>query len=269
MSFKFHPLLLLLSLTLITNTFFAQFKTTITISIDTNCSCNNLKKKDLNGKFGLYAYNVAVPKYSNNYIDTLVQVLDLKNEQNITLDQGSYKLIYTPNDSLKKSNEHYITNPKINLTCFFFNKSHSSLIRQMGKKDILVFSSTYFGITNDDTIIPTHITAIYKKGKKFYVSYIKNEHKSFQISYIDVLPTGSFKSKFVLPESKYLLTEEQLELIIKFEKNLWKMATDNNLGNGLTAKSSIKLNNKEIRFYSKGYISLALWNEITQSHKNP
>ena len=77
----------------------------------------------------------------------------------------------------------------------------------MNKKDTVVISSTYFGNTNGETMIPTHTVVIFKKHKKYYASYYKTEQRELIIAY--AIP------KF---ETQIVLSEEQLQRFRKLKK---------------------------------------------------
>jgi len=260
MKLRFSHIISFLFLTLMTKMAIGQSQIEIKLTIDTDCFCNNSSILKLNGKFGIYAYT-PIPKYSVNYTDTLIKELEQKKEQIITLDQGNYKFIYTPNDSLERINQYYFSlNPyetQIHLNCFFFNKRYSPLLDQMSKKDTIVISSTYFGNTNGETLIPTHTLVIFRKRKKYFASYYKTKHKE---TFLNLQST-----KY---ESQILLSVGQVQQFREFEEKILNMSINDNLKYEATAKNSIRLNGKNISFYSIGYVSLLLWNELNKTKPN-
>lgn len=236
----------------------------VKLTIDTNCLCQNSLITKQEGKFGIYAYT-PVPKYSDNYSDTLISELEQKSEQSIFLEHGSYKLIYTPNDSTERKKQYYFAlgpyETKIHLNCFFFGKTYASLIDQMGKKDTLIISSTYFGMTHEESIIPTHTLVLTRKRKKYYASYYNFEQRG-----IMGLDFSLISEKNGDYENRILLTEDQVLQFRDFEKKLLDLSINDNLSEQINSKNYIWINTTKIDFDSKGYVALTLWNELSEKH---
>ena len=120
--FIYNPLLLL---TLITNLVKGQSEIEIKLTIDSDCNCPDSLIIEPGSRFGIYAYT-PVPKYSGNYADTLIRELDFRKERKISLEQGTYKFIYTPSDSSKQKSQFYFAlNPyetHVHLNCFSLTK---------------------------------------------------------------------------------------------------------------------------------------------------
>ena len=262
MKISFSHIVPLLLLTLITSIALGQTQIKIKLTIDTDCVCNDSLTSKLNGKFEIYAY--APLTNSSNYTDNLIKELKLEKEQTIFLEQGSYKFIYTPFDSSERKSQYYFAlsnyETQIHLNCFFFNKSYPSLLDLMGKKDSFVISSTYYGITNGGTIVPTHTVVIFRKRKKYYASYYKSEQRGLSI------PAISIKGSKHKPQ--ILLTEEQVKRFRQFEVNFLKLSINDNLSYEVNTKNNIWINGKNISFDSKGYIALLLWNELNKTTTN-
>jgi len=260
---SFLHIISLLLLTLFTNIALGQTQIKVKLTIDTNCVCNDSLTSKFNGKFGIYSY--APLTNSSNYTDNLIKELKLEKEQTITLEPGTYKFIYSPSDSSERKNQYYFAlnqyETQIHLNCFFFNKSYHSLLDIMGKKDSFVISSTYFGITNGGTIVPTHTVVIFRKRKKYYASYYKTEQKGLSI------PAISTKSPKHKPQ--ILLTEEQVHRFRQFEVNFLKLSINDNLSYEVNTKNNIWINGEKISFDSKGYIALLLWNELNKTTAKP
>jgi len=260
----FSNIILLLFLTLITDIALGQIQYEVRLTIDTVCLCNDSLNSKPEGKFGIYAY-VPTPRNSGNYTDTLIRELEQKKEQTIILEQGNYKFIYSPSDSLEGENQYYFNlNPyetQIDLNCFFFNKRYSPLLNQMRKRDTIVITSTYFGPTNDATFRPTHTLVIFRKQKKYYASYFRIEQIGPPIPIINSLYIPKY-------ETQILLTEEQIEKIKEFENNFLKLSINDNLNYDVSAKNKIWFKGKNISFYSREYVSLLLWNELNKTTSN-
>lgn len=236
-----------------------QAEIAIKLTIDTECECNDSLRRQ--GKLGIYTYT-SIPWSTGDHKYELIKELEVKTEQEIVLQQGTYKIIYTPSDSSEKKNQFYFAlNPyetQIHLNCFFFNKTYRSLLDIMDKKkDTVVISSTYFGNTNGETMIPTHTVVIFKKHKKYYASYYKTEQRELIIEYAS--------SKF---ETQIVLSDEQLQRFRKFEENFLEMSINDNLNFEVNSKNHIWFHEKEISFDSKGYIALLLWNELNKTTAN-
>jgi hypothetical protein len=244
----------------ITNLVKGQSQIEIELTIDTDCNCYDSLIIEPGSKFGIYAYT-PVPKYSGNYVDTLIKELKIRKKQTISLEQGTYKLIYTPSDSSKQNNQYYFAlNPyetQVHLNCFFFNKNYRSVLDAMNKKDTVVINSTYFGNTNGQSIIPTHTVVIFKKHKKYYASYYKTEQRELIIEYTN--------PKF---ETQIVLSEEQLQQFRKFEENFLEISINDNLNFEVNSKNHIWIHDKIISFGSKDYVALLLWNELNKTTAN-
>lgn len=248
---------LLALLTLVINVALGQSKIDIKLTIDTSCACSSVETSK--GKFELYDY-APVQKYSDNYTDILIRELEIKKEQTLSVEQGTYKLIYTPSDSSKRKSQYYFaSNPyetNIHLNCFFFNKNYHSALDLMEKRDTIVISSSYYGNTHDESIITAHTVVIFKKRKKHYASYYKTEQREPKI---DLNPT-----RFPNIKAQILLSDRQVQLFREFEQNLPKMSINDNLSYEINSKSSIWFNGKKINFYTNNYIALLLWNELNK-----
>lgn len=235
----------------------------INLYIDTDCICEDSTISTLEGTFGIYAY-VVIPRYSGKYQDTLIKTLEFKPYQTINLEQGNYKLKFTPFDSTKKMSQYYFNyappNNYYHLNCSFFKKKKTPLFSQMKKRDTLYISSTYCGNTHEMMPIPTHTLVIIKNHDKYYASYYKQIRYEMQIV---ILPKNGYGGQIPKTDQQILLNEKQLQLIRQFEDNLVNIAIDDNLGYEAMAHSSIGLSGRKfISFYTKNYVSLNLWNEI-------
>ncbi|MBL4703655.1 MAG: hypothetical protein JKY54_03990 [Flavobacteriales bacterium] len=124
----------------------------------------------------------------------------------------------------------------------------------MSNNDAVVISSTYIGPTNDETSVPTHSVVIFRKHEKHYASYYKSEQRR---PLIWVQPISPQPPKF---DPQILLSEEQVQQFRAFEENFLDLSINDNLKYQATANNSIRLNGKNISFYSKGYVGLLLWN---------
>lgn len=257
--------LLLMTLTPVVAAGQDQYEIKLTIDID--CICNDSLNSKLKGEFGIYA-NVSIRGNSGNNIDTLIRELKIKKEQTIALTQGNYKFIYTPSDSLERTNQFYLSiypsyNEPIHLNCFYFNKRYPPLLEQMKEKDTLVITSTYVGNTYEGMLIPSHTVVIFKNQNKYYASYINNEYRQGHFQFR--VATESFKTPKY--ESQISLNEEGIEKIKEFDANLLMVSINDNYNYYAGVKNSIMLNGKNITFYSKWYASHLLWNEINKTEQ--
>lgn len=236
----------------------------IRLTIDTACICNNSLNSKLKGEFGIYA-NVSIRGNSGIYKDTLIRKVKIKNEQTIALRQGNYKFIYTPSDSRESTNQFYFRiypshNEPIHLNCFFLNKRYPPLLEQMKEKDTLVITSTYDGDYYEGMLIPSHTVVIFKNQNNYYASYINSQYKQGDIQ--SIVKMESFKTRKY--EFQLSLNEEGIEKIKEFDANLSIISINDNFNYHDGVRNSIMLNGKNITFYSEGYSSLLLWDEITK-----
>lgn len=239
----------------------------IMLTIDTACICNNSLNSKLKGEFGIYA-NVSFRGNSGICKDTLIRKVKIKNEQTIALRQGNYKFIYTPSDSRESTNQfhfsiHTTYNEPIHLNCFFFNKRYPPLLEQMREKDTLVITSTYDGDYYEGMLIPSHTVVIFKNQNNYYASYINSQYKQGDIQ--SIVKMESFKTRKY--ESQLSLNEEGIEKIKEFDANLSMISINDNFKYNGAVRNSIMLNGKNITFYSEGYSSLLLWDEITKTNE--
>lgn len=252
-------------LILITNVVSGQSQIEVKITIDIDCECTDSLSTKSIGKFGIYTYT-AIPWSDGDHKYDLLEEIEIKAEQRLTLQQGTYKLIFTPADSSQQKNQFYFAlsqyATQIHLNCFFFNKNYPSLLGQLNKKDTIVMSSTYHGNTNDETIIPTHTVVIFKKNKKYYASYYKSEQSGPQIA---IQPFSHQQPKF---DPQISLSEKQVQQFIEFEEDLLNRSINDNLNYEVNSKNNIWISGKKISFYSKEYITLLLWNELNKTTAN-
>lgn len=234
-----------------------------TITIDSSCFQSNVKTV-LDGTFGLYG-DVKIAEYPFRIKDTLLKVLEFKQEQVLTLEPMQYTLRYISNDSTQ--NEHsvtfYLQDRNINLSCFFFNKSYSLALRTMENNDYIKLVSRYAGKTNMDTEIPVLSLIIVKKRGNYYALYqqsITNE-QGLRFGDIQVRPIKDQKIK--IDENYLKLTSEQLRTIEEFWDNMHIYWVDNeSSGSYIPSKTIIHDKNGYFGFQSKKYISELLWNKL-------
>ena len=234
-----------------------------TITIDSACfrSSNSIV---LDGKFGLYG-DMKISEYPFWIKDTLIKVLEFKQEQVLTLEPMQYTLRYIPNDSTQKEHSviFYSQNRNINLSCFFFNKSYPLALRTMKNNEYLEIVSRYAGNTNMDTEIPVLSLIIVKKRRNYYALYqqtVTNE-QGLPIDDIQVRPIKDQKIK--IDENYLRLTSEQLRTIEDFWSNIHIYWVDNEFpGNYIPSRTILYDKNGHISFQSKKYISELLWNKL-------
>lgn len=248
-------LLLLGLLAALTEKSHAQADNEVQLTIDTDCCCGGNNPP---GKFGLYAYT-KIPRYSNQFGDTLIRYLEIRDTQSLALNWGHYKLIYTPADSSKPANQYYFTlspyEMNIHLNCFFFNQHYPSFLEAFDKRDTLLLRSTYFGPTNGATSIPSYTVIIFKNRKKYYASYGESAHYSHQVQ-----PQPRY---FPAVEPQMVLSEAQVQRLKAFEKEFLTYAIRDNLNYEAQATNFMWHKEKRVHFYSEKYLALLLW-EILQ-----
>lgn len=254
-------MIFLVFLVFITDIANGQSEIEIELTIDTECNCPDSLILEPGSQFGIYAFTY-VPKYSGNYKDTLISELDLLKEQKISLQQSTYKLIYTPADSTQQKSQYYFAlNPYetvFHLNCLFFNKSYSFFRDQTHKNDTIIISSTYFGPTNEDTDITTHSLTIIRKKEKYFAAYSQSSYKASQLR-IQIQPNVS---TYPTDEPLLQLSKEQVLKLKELEGSFYKYSVNDNLNNYISSSNSVWINGKEISFYASSYVALLLWNEL-------
>lgn len=230
---------------------------TINLTIDTSCFVLNASPA-INGTLGLYT-NIC------EQLDTLVQEVEIISNQEIIIENAlsNFKLVFTPNDSMMPTNL-YMVHSNVNnvyLSCYFFNLSYPSFIGQLNENDTLLITSEFIGNTGPLTPLTTHFLKIWRFEDGYYACFAT---------------TKRYPNHILLPEDykvpfgdSILLTKKHIKFIKNFEEGIENLV-DNRYNlyheNSLT---TIEMNKKTISFYSKGYMSLIIWNELNKTKQLP
>lgn len=237
----------------------AYSQRTINLTIDTSCFISN-KNSDINGSLGLYT-NIS------EQLDTLIQEIEIKSNQEIVIANSherlsSFKLVFTPIDTILPKNQ-YIINFHVNtayLSCYFFNLSYPSFIDQLEDNDTLLISSKYIGNTGPLTPLTTHFLMIWHFEDDYYASFATRARYPNQ-----VLVPEDLKDPF---GDSILLSMEHLKLIKTFESDIENLVDNKYNLHHENTLTTVKVNAKTISFYSKGYLSLMIWNELNKTTAN-
>lgn len=232
---------------------------TINLTIDTSCFILNAQPA-INGTLGLYTD-------ISEQLDTLVQEVEIISNQEIIIDNAheplsSFKLVFTPNDSMMPTNQYMVHSYANNayLSCYFFNLSYPSFIGQLNENDTLLITSKFIGNTGPLTPLTTHFLKIWCFEDNYYASFATTKWYPNHI----MIPED-FKDPF---GDSILLTKKHIKFIKNFEEGIENLV-DNRYNlyheNSLT---TIEMNKKTISFYSKGYMSLIIWNELNKTTAN-
>lgn len=238
-------------------------QTDVTITIDSICFQNS-NAVNLDGQFGLYGTQIAAGN-SWRTEDTLLQLLEFKPTQTLSLPQMEYSLRFIPNDTSYSEHEihFYPSQRNVVLNSFFFNISYPNFLENMKSKDYIQITTRYSGPTNMSTSIPAYTVIILKKGRKFYATYAESFYREQDVLISEIHPYYYQKGFFKRTKDFIQLTNEDLIKINEFESKLGNFVLPENIGGSYTLTyTSINSKNGYSHFHSKGYISRVLWEKI-------
>lgn len=249
--------ILILFCTVIVNTAFGQ--RTINLKIDTSCFISN-ELPGINGTLGLYT-NIG------EHLDSLVQEIEILSDQKIVIESAddrlsSFKFVFTPTDTLLSKNQYIVDFYANNayLSCYFFNLSYPSFIDQLEENDTLLITSKYIGNTGPLTPLTIHFLKIWRFENNYYASFATRERYPNQI-----LPQNDLKDPF---GDSILLTKKNLKAIKAFEVDIENLVDNQYNLHHENTLTNIEIGDKSISLYSRGYLSLMIWNELKKTTAN-
>lgn len=237
-----------------------------TVLIDSACFITN-ETTELDGTFALFG-DLKASEHPLWAIDTLIQKLEFKKKQTLSLQSQQYTLRYIPNDTTQQTHSvnFYPQIGLISLSCFFFNQSYPSTLTSLKNNEFIKIVSQYAGPTNMSTMIPIYSLLIVKKRGDYYATF--SESSTNEQGFIVQLKIREqpVKGERIKIDERFIkLTSEQLQIIEEFWGNMHSFWLDNGyLRNVIPSQNIIYDNNGTHSFQSTIYLSQQLWDQLNK-----